>query len=313
MTPAGYALIAVCVVTVAALVVLFVLRPSWRRRGGLLRFGVAAALAATVSSLMYLVHSRSEDLASLVIGDVAMVLAPGFVFAGLGALGGGMSARVALVGIVAIAVGVVSAVAPLPTSLSTKALALAALCAAGAVATRHPALAARRGSRLLSAALGCYGVFSASRVVVGLTAGWQSSLYETGFSIFPTTIVGGVAVLVIGTAVVMIVSDRPDDAPTAAVPAVRHPEGAPAWSVTLGALDVLRTALGASRATRMSSDLLAATREIDPAAVSDAAGAGTRLRTDHDRQAIERSLRARLVEAGWSPGELGLLSVERES
>ncbi|WP_424447032.1 hypothetical protein [Microbacterium arborescens] len=313
MLPAGGALVAACVATIAGLVVLFALRPHWRRRGRLLRFGVVAALSAIVSSLMYSVHVRTGDTAALVISDVAMTLAPGLVFAGLGSLSGGIAARAGLACLLAAFVGVVTAVVGLPVSLAVKVIAVAVACGLASVAARHPAMADRRGSRLLAGAMGAYGAFSACRAVVGLAVGWDSVLYRWALSAVPTTVAGTILVLVSGTAVIMILSDRR----AARVPEwpdgdARHDRDA-AWSITLGAFDLVRAAFGAARASRMRDDLFVVARTLDPDAVLDGSGSRTRLRVEGEREAVEDALRTRLVAAGWSPGELGLLSIETDA
>ncbi|MET3468572.1 hypothetical protein [Microbacterium sp. 1262] len=310
MLTAGCALVFACLMTIIGLVVLFTLRPSWRRRGALLRFGIVGALSATASSLLYLVHTQTGDPASLVISDIAMVLGPGLIFAGLGSLGGGVLARGGIAVSLAAVVGVVSAAIGLPVSLAVKVLIMAVICGLTSVAARHPAIAARRGSWLLAATMAAYALFSVCRAGVGLTLGWDSALYRLGFSVVPTTIAGAVLVLLSGAALLMILSDR------SAALAAQRSRGAsgddrgPAWTVTLGSYEIVRTALGAARADRMREDLIAAARTLDPGAVVEPAGAGARLHSPSEQRVIERALRARLVAAGWSPGEVGLVSVE---
>ncbi|MDF2919230.1 MAG: hypothetical protein K0S70_3447 [Microbacterium sp.] len=313
MLTAGCALVFACLMTIIGLVVLFTLRPSWRRRGALLRFGIVGALSATASSLLYLVHTQTGDPASLVISDIAMVLGPGLVFAGLGSLSGGVLARGGIAVSLAAVVGVVSAAIGLPVSLAVKVLVMAVICGLTSVAARHPAIAARRGSWLLAATMAVYALFSVCRAGVGLTLGWDSALYRLGFSLVPTTIAGAVLVLLSGAALLMILSDR--SAALAALAGQRSRGAAdddrgPAWMVTLGSYEIVRTALGAARADRMREDLIAAARTLDPGAVVEPTGAGARLRSPSEQRVIERALRARLVAAGWSPGEVGLVSVE---
>ncbi|MDQ1217293.1 hypothetical protein [Microbacterium arborescens] len=312
MLTAGVALVCACLATIAGLVGLLALRPSWRRRGGLLRFGIVGALSATAASLLYLVHTKTGDAATLVISDIAMVLAPGLVFAGLGSLSGGVFARAGIAVSLAAVVGVVSTTVGMPASLAVKVVVVAVACGLTSAAARQPAIAARRGSRLLAVTMAAYGVFSVCRAVVGLTAGWDSPLYRAALSVVPTTVAGAALVLLTGVALLMILSDR-----SAALAAQRERAAArlerergPTWAVALGSFDIVRAALGPARADRMKDDLVAAARTLDPDAVVDAMRTGTRVRIDGDQAAVEEALRDRLAAAGWTPGEVGLVSVE---
>lgn len=312
MLTAGAALVCACLASIAGFVGLLALRPSWRRRGGLLRFGIVGALSATAASLLYLVHTKTGDAATLVISDIAMVLAPGMVFAGLGSLSGGVLARAGIALSLAAVVGIVSTTVGMPASLAVKVVVVAAACGLTSAAAMQPTIAARRGSRLIAVTMAAYGAFSLCRAVVGLTAGWDSPLYRSALSVMPTTVAGAALVLLSGIALLMILSDR------SAAPATQREraagrldlELAPTWSVGLGSFGIVRAALGPARADRMKDDLIAAARTLDPDAVVDATRTGTSVRIDVERAAVEEALRDRLIAAGWTPGEVNLLSVE---
>lgn len=312
MLTAGAALVCACLATIAGLVGVLALRPGWRRRGGLLRFGIVGALSATAASLLYLVHTKTGDAATLVISDIAMVLAPGLVFAGLGSLSGRVLARAGVALSLAAVVGVVSTTVGMPASLAVKVVVVAAACGLTSAAAMQPAIAARRGSRLLAVTMAAYGVFSLCRAVVGLTTGWDSPLYRSALSVVPTTVAGAALVLLSGIALLMILSER-----SAALATQRQRaagrldlELAPTWSVGLGSFGIVRAALGPARADRMKDDLIAAARTLDPDAVVDATRTGTRVRIDDDQAAVEEALHDRLIAAGWTPGEVNLVSIE---
>ncbi|MFS0713877.1 hypothetical protein ABC195_08325 [Microbacterium sp. 2P01SA-2] len=315
MLTAGVVLVCACLATIAGLFYLFVVRPSWRRRGGVLRFGIVGTLSAMTSSLLYLVHTQTGDPATLVISDVAMVLGPGLVFTGLGSFTGSVLTRAGITASLAALVGVVSAAVGMPASLTAKVLVVAVVCWLTSAAARHPAIAARRGSWLLAVAMAAYGLFSAARAVVGLTAGWDSPFYLSAMSVVPTTAAGAVLVLLTGTALVMILSDR------RAITAAQHPPAGATleiglgamWSVTLDSFDIVRAALGPARADRMKEDLIAAVRTLAPEAAHDAPDTATRARVGGEQAAVEEALRDSLAAAGWSPGEVSLLSVEATS
>lgn len=312
MLTAGAALVCACLATIAGLVGVLALRPSWRRRAGLLRFGIVGALSATAASLLYLVHTKTGDAATLVISDIAMVLAPGLVFAGLGSLSGRVLARAGVALSLAAVVGVVSTTVGMPASLAVKVVVVAAACGLTSAAAMQPAIAARRGSRLLAVTMAAYGVFSLCRAVVGLTTGWDSPLYRSALSVVPTTVAGAALVLLSGIALLMILSDRSAALATQRQRAAGRldPELAPTWSVGLGSFGIVRAALGPARADRMKDDLIAAARTLDPDAVVDATRTGTRVRIDDDQAAVEEALHDRLIAAGWTPGEVNLVSIE---
>lgn len=310
MLTAGVALVCACLATIVGLVYLFAVRPSWRRRGEVLRFAIVGALSAMAASLLHLVHTQTGDPASLVISDVAMVLAPGLVFAGLGSFSGNVLARAGIAASLAAVVGVVSAAVGLPASLAVKVLVVAVACGLTGAAARHPAIAARRGTWLLAWAMAAYAAFSTCRAVAGLTAGWDSPFYRSWMSVVPTTLAGAVLVLLSGVALLMILSDRSVTTAARRPPAASSLGRGQMWSVALSSFDIVRTALGTARADRMRDDLLAAARTLDPDAALGATRTGTRLRAGGEQAAVEKALRARLIAAGWSPGEVGLLSVE---
>lgn len=302
MTSAGYGLLAVCAATAAMLVALLVLRPRWRRRGGLLRYMIAAGVSATVSSLMYLVHSRTDDIAALVSGDVAMVLAPGLAMIGLGALESRTGGRIAVVAALGGGTGVVSAVAPVEVSLTVKVVVLAILCTLCALAARRPAIAARRGSGIIAIGMLVYAAFCIARAVVGLTAGWESTLYTAGFGMLTTTFLGAALVLLVGVATLLMATSTSSAADAGTALARGR-----MWSATVRNFSLVRTAFGPVRASEMTSDLLAAAQELDPLASPD--HAVVRFRIEADRDAVETALRDHLWGAGWTPGEIGLLVV----
>ncbi|MEH3088551.1 MAG: hypothetical protein PGN24_02775 [Microbacterium arborescens] len=302
MTTAGYGLLVVCAATAAMLIALLVLRPRWRRRGGLLRYMIAAGVSATVSSLMYLVHSRTDDVAALVSGDVAMVLAPGLAMIGLGALEGRTGGRIAVVTALAGSTGVVSATTPLDVSLTVKVIVLAILCILCALAARRPAIAERRGSAIITIGMLVYAAFCVARAVVGWTAGWESELYTAGFGVLPTTVIGAALVLLVGVATLLIATSGS----ATAGPRTAHARGR-AWSATVRNFSLVRTAFGPVRASEMTSDLLTAVRDLDPLASQD--HAAVRFHTEVERDRVETALRDRLWASGWTPGEIGLLVV----
>lgn len=309
MTPTSYALLGVCAATAAGLLLLLALRPGWRRRGGMLRLSIAGGVSATASSLMYLVYSATANPAALITGDVAMVLAPGLVYLGLGVPGGRMAVRIVVVMTAATVVGITSGAVALPASLAVKAIVIALLCGLGAAATRHPALAQRRGTLLTALSLGVYGAFSLARVVVGLTAGWGSALYQGGFTIVPTSVVGGLTVLALGVATVLLVSDGALSPGEISGSRAGRPDDPYTWAMSLRNLALVRTALGVTRTVRMSTDLLDAARTIDPDAYVSAGE--VRIRADLDARDLDGPLRDLLGRQGWSPGEISLVSMMR--
>jgi len=293
----SYGILAVTVAVSAA--VLFVALPRVGTPGPLtlfLRYAAAAGVAGVGSSAMYLISGAGGGIVPLVLGDVAMVFAPALLLVALRALDGERvepwaSASVALAAVTAIATSSL----PQPPSLVVKVLLLALASGACVVTAACSRADASASMRLIIAATALYAGYSVARVVVGLTAGWESGLYRSGFSFAPATIVSAVVIVVMGVAVVRVrIGPRTLDALPAVCP--------PGRAVVVGDWTLASAAYGPERMRELVAELRAAGRGFDDearevprgveVAVPDAiAKLGDRLRDTH----------------GWSPDEVALL------
>ncbi|WP_150955225.1 hypothetical protein [Microbacterium testaceum] len=259
------------------------------------RFAAVAGVTAVGSSWMYAIYGAGGGIPTLVVGDVAMVLAPGLLLIALTALAGRRT-RNATVVVLALAVGVavVTATVPLPGSLAVKALALAATCGACAWAASRSPVEPFAPLRVIALTTAMYAAYSLSRVVVGGTVGWDSALYGMAFSFVPATVLGALAVLAVGAAVVRVRFGPRDEAETPQCPA-----GA---AVVVGDWDLASAAYGPDRMRNLVADLRAAARDLDPVAVDVPRGVET-----HVPDAIP-ALGNRLRSAyGWEPEQTILL------
>lgn len=214
--PFSLGLLGACTGVVIALVA--VTAPRWRARNrGVLfaRFAGLSALAAASSSFMYLLHGIGGGPFALWAADTSMVLAPSFLALALSMRGPVRMPTVALaVAIVSAIVAVGAAVSAPPTSLAVKACALAVVCLAVGglgLVSRDRQTTAMRTIVVVNIA---YAVFSILRVVVGSAAGWQSEAFLSGFSFAPTTVAGGLAVVVVGVALVALIIRSTPPPPT---------------------------------------------------------------------------------------------------
>lgn len=260
-----------------------------------LRFVAVSGVAAVGSSAMYFIYTAGGGVLALAFGDVAMVSAPALLCVALCVLArrGVRPAAVAALSL-AILVGVVSVIVPLPDSLAVKAVVLTVACAACTAVVVRLAPEPVGPLRLIAAVTGAYAVFSAARVVVAGVAGWDSPLYLAAFSFGPTTVLGVLTVLVIGTAVVRVrFGPR--------VGGLRAERGGGSV-VAVGDWELASAAFGQYRMRQLVDDLRRAARELDPAATDVSRGVETRV---PDPVAV---LGARLREAyGWTDEDIILL------
>ncbi|MDQ1135487.1 hypothetical protein QE410_000286 [Microbacterium sp. SORGH_AS 1204] len=289
-------LLSVCIAVAAAM--LFLAMPRVGTPGPLtlfLRFAAVSGVAAVGSSAMYFIHGAGGGRLTLAFGDVAMVSAPALLAVALCVLAGRGVRRAAVAALtLATTVGVVSLMIPLPASLAVKALGLTVACAActAVVLLGRPQPAGPL--RLIATVTGAYAVFSAARVVVAGVAGWDSPLYAAAFSFGPTTVVGALAVLLIGAAVVRVRFGPRADAP--------RTERSGGSVVVVGDWELASAAFGPRRLRQLVEDLRLAARDLDPTAADVPRGVEIGV---PDPVAV---LAARLQEAyGWTAEDTILL------
>lgn len=294
----GLSLVLLATSIAVATTVLFVALPRVGTRGAMtvfLRFAAVSGVCAVGSSAMYVIYGAGGGLLSLVLGDVAMVLAPALMYVALSVLGGrraGWSSLTA--GGLASVVAVVSATVPLPASLAVKAFALAAACTATAWTAFRSSVPARGPLRLIALTNVVFAVYCVARVVAGATAGWDSAVYLTAFSFAPATMLGALAVLLTGAAVVRLrFGPRRTE----------HPERRPAGlAVVIGDWDLASTAYGPERMRALVAELRAAAVDVDPGAADVPRGAALSV---PDAVSV---LGSRLAAAyTWQPEQVALL------
>lgn len=289
-------LLGVCIVVAAAM--LFLAMPRVGTPGPLtlfLRFAAVSGVAAVGSSAMYFIYGSGGGLLTLAFGDVSMVSAPALLTVAVCVLARRGVRRAAVAALMlATVVGIVSVVIPLPASLAVKALGLTAACAACTVVVVRSRPQPAGPLRLIATVTGVYAVFSAARVIVAGVAGWDSPLYAAAFSFGPTTLMGGLAVVLIGAAVVRVrFGPRPD------APHARRSGGS---VVVVGDWDLAAAAFGPHRVRQLVDDLRRAARDLDPTATDVPRGVET-----HASDPVA-ALSARLRKAyGWTVEDTILL------
>lgn len=289
-------MLAVSVAVAAA--VLFAALPRIGTPGAMtlfLRYAAVSGVSAVGSSAMYFIYTAGDGIIALVLGDVAMVLAPALLLVALRVLEGRRARRWAIASLfLALVTAAVTATVPLPTSLAVKILLITVPCTLCALAAARSHLEPRWPMRLILVANAVYAAYSAARVAVGATAGWESSLYDLGFSFGPATFAGSLAIVAIGVAVV-----RVRIGPRAAAASADCPVGR---SVVVGDWPLASAAYGQERMRAMVAELQSAARSFDEGArdlprgveisMPDAvAKLGDRLRDLYD----------------WKPDEIALL------
>lgn len=288
----------VAVSAAVAAVVLFVAMPRIGTPGRttlFLRFAAVAGICAVGSSAMYFIYTAGGGILSLVLGDVAMVLAPSLLLVAVSVLDG-RSARRTSVAIVALilVVAIVTATVPLPGSLVVKALALTLACGACAAAALRADIDPVSPVRLIALTNAVFAVYCVVRVVVGVVAGWDSALYLVGFSYAPATVLGAVAVLLCGVAVIRLRFGR-----HARVDEAACPNGA---VVVVGDWELAVAAYGADRVHELVAQLRQAARDLDPRAVE--VPRGSELSIPDPLPAVEECLRS---DYGWAAEDVILL------
>ncbi|SDO28937.1 hypothetical protein SAMN04487848_0214 [Microbacterium sp. ru370.1] len=260
-----------------------------------LRFAAVAGVSAVGSSSMYFIYTAGGGILSLVLGDVAMVLAPSLLLVAVSVLEGRAALRTSLAVVaLALIVAVVTATVPLPGSLVVKALALALACAACAVVAFRADIDPFAPVRLIALTTAVFALYCVARVIVGVTAGWTSALYLVGFSYAPATVLGGVAVVLVGAAAVRLRFGRREP-----VEEIVCPNGA---AVVVGDWDLAVAAYGSDRVHELVAQLRQAARDLDPRALDVPRGA--ELTTPDPLEAMGARLRA---EYGWEAEDVILL------
>lgn len=294
----GLSLVLLAISVAVAATVLFVALPRVGTPGEItlfLRFAAVSGVCAVGSSAMYFIYGAGGGSLSLVMGDVAMVLAPALMFVALSTLDGRRAVGPSFTaGGLALVVAVVSATVPLPGSLTVKALALAAACAVTAWTAFRSNVPARGPLHLIAWTTAAYAVYCVARVVGGAAAGWDSAVYLAAFSFAPATILGALAVLLIGSAVVRLRSGPP---PT------ERPEPCPVGAaVVIGDWDLASAAYGPDRMRTLLAELRTAARELHPDAVD--VPSGVEITLDNAAAVLGDHLRSAY---GWEPEQTILL------
>lgn len=253
----------VAVSAAVATVVFFVAMPRIGTPGRttlFLRFAAVAGVCAVGSSAMYFIYTAGGGILSLVLGDVAMVLAPSLLLVAVSVLDG-RSARRTSAAVVALAllVAIVTAIVPLPGSLAVKALALALACGACAIAAFRADIDPFAPVRLIAVTTAVFAVYCVVRVVVGAVAGWDSRVYLVGFSYAPATVLGAAAVVLCGAAVIRLRFGA-----HAHEKEVECPNGS---LVVVGDWELAVAAYGADRVHELVGQLRQAARGLDPRAL----------------------------------------------
>ncbi|WP_285137596.1 hypothetical protein [Microbacterium sp. lyk4-40-TSB-66] len=222
-----------------------------------LRFAAVSGVCAVGSSTMYFIHNAGGGISALIMGDALMVLAPALMYVAVRALEGrrvrgALSYALALASVVA----TVTALVPLPASLAVKALALSVACGVGALAAWRSRISPAAPMRVIVAVNLVYSLYSAARIVVGIGMGWHSPLFLAAFSFVPTTVLGALAVMSIGGAVLRLRLE-----PRVTETASGRPPGV---AVVLGDWDLASAAYGTERMGRLLAEMRTVARAIDP-------------------------------------------------
>lgn len=304
----SWSLLAICL-AVASAVIVFTL-PSLGSPGRpqlFARFSIAAGICAVGSSLMYAIYLLGGGVLAIAVGDTFMVLAPGGMLMALGVLSGRMRSAIVAASCAVVAVAVTSAFVGIPISLLIKVIALTMLCALTAREALRQPLAGTAGAVTLVVVNIAYAVFSVGRIVVALTLGVDSLLYELAFATYPTTVVGAVAVAATGVAVIRIAKARGLGRGSAA-PKASGGHRVGEWWVALPEPADLRAAFGGAVASRFAQDLSAACEVLRGRLAPGDAGT----RPPESTQHFPRMLRAELEQRGWSESEIAVVTIVDE-
>jgi hypothetical protein len=293
----SFGILAVSVAVAAT--VLFAALPRIGTPGAMtlfLRYAAVSGVAAVGSSAMYYIYGAGGGIVSLVLGDVAMVFAPALLLVALKVLEGERARRWSIAGLgLALVTAIATSTLPQPPSLAVKAILLTVVCLTCVIVAARSRVEPWGPMRLIIIANGLYAVYSAARVVVGVTAGWGSALYRIGFSFAPTTVVSGVVIVLIGVAVVRlrlgprILASRPVMCP-------------PGRAVVVGDWALASAAYGQERMRALVAELQSAARTLDDTARD--VPRGVEIAVPDAITKLGECLRDR---HGWSPDEVTLL------
>lgn len=254
---------------VTALVALNAFRRAAAASGAFLRFASVAGVASVGSSAMYLSFSELPTSVTLILGDVAMVCGPAFLWVGLRALGPGIRRALIVTTAGAVVTAASSTLLPADAALAVKGVMLAIFCLLAAHATRHRAVRALRGTALLRGAATSYAAYSLLRTLTIATLGTGSEVFMLTMSIGPATIVGSATVVTVGAASLKIANDARYR--RTAPPRRLAPDGSE-WRVSVPDFALIPAAYGTDQADAVHRWLLEACRAIDPGAESTRGG-----------------------------------------
>jgi len=261
-----------------------------------LRFTLAFLFCAVSACVLYVISRAGGGMVFQIIGDTAMVLAPSLLFVGLCVL---TERRALEPGVLAFAltvtVAVVSTTVPQPSPLAVKGVAVAVACAACAwSALRSPAEPARPLLLIAIVSAG-YSVYSLVRMLVGVSAGWDSAAVLAGQFFVPAMITGVVAASVVTACAAWLIVAR------ARLDATRRRSAG--TLVVVGDWRLASAAYGQERVRTLVVQLQAAARDLDPNAVGVPRGVEVVLPSP------VATLGAHVRDTyGWNPDEVALLS-----
>ncbi|MEV7692829.1 hypothetical protein AB0N73_05805 [Microbacterium sp. NPDC089189] len=279
-TASGVALVVVSVIAMFVVLAAFAwVRGAARSPGAFLVFAMLAAVAATFSSLFYVVYfAATAAPLTLAVGDTAMVLAPALLWVAIGSMNGRRRWRLWVVLLAGVGMFVVSLTTNEVVSSATKIALLLIGCLLGALEARIGAARTRRGMPVVTVTLVAYAVFCIGRIVSLTAGGLDGEVYSAYFSTGPTTVGGVVTIILLAFGVLRAAQDdrvtrdvqrrsvRENLVAHAAQMLAEH--GAVAWrAVSVAEVSLMRESFGQDYVDEAELALLTACRDSAPDAI----------------------------------------------
>lgn len=180
-------------------------------RAELVRYMGVAALAALACSLANVIEASGGGTFSAAVGNATNVVTVGLAWAGARRLNSRRAIGAVTTGAAGILMLAVTFVVPLDDATLIKTAGLAIFAALAAVEFARRPLSELSGASVLVLTLSVFGAYNLYRVVLGVTAGMSSALWEHTASTQITTILSALAIVAMGYGSVRLGRELDDD------------------------------------------------------------------------------------------------------
>jgi hypothetical protein len=249
-------------------------------RADLVRYSAVSGAAALVCAVMNILEATGGGIVAAAVGNATNVFAPAMLWAMARRLNARREIGVISAGAASLLLLGVSFVLSPADGILVKTAAIVAFSVLLAVEVRRGPVRTTTGSMTMAVSIAAFAAYNLWRIVVALTGGMDSLLWQSAASAEITSIVSAAATLLMSISLVQMgrgIDARPEPGTRAYEQSVlrerardllaEHPELV-GLTLEIPELNLVRAAHGPERADALVDTLLAATREALPRAVA---------------------------------------------